>query len=228
MLLYQQIRLHLQDRLASGELHPGCKLPSERTLQEQFASTRITVREALLRLEAEGLIYSQRRRGWFVTPNKLKWNPAKKVNFNVLAAEQNFKPETRVNALEILEHNSVCAELGNCALYCLTRVRSIDGRAIMFEAIHCSKDRFAALEKQPLDGSITAVMVNHYNVAITHESCHISVTVLPDEIAPLLEKNNGAPCLKITRSRFNVNNELIDFNIEYWLHDAIEMIVEGN
>jgi len=56
MLLYQQIRNHLQEKLRQGDIQPGVKLPSERTLQEQFQSTRITVREALMRLEAEGLI----------------------------------------------------------------------------------------------------------------------------------------------------------------------------
>ncbi|WP_462163697.1 GntR family transcriptional regulator [Pseudoalteromonas xiamenensis] len=228
MLLYQQIRHHLQERLATGELQPGCKLPSERTLQDQFNSTRITVREALARLEAEGLIYSQKRRGWFVTPEKLKWNPAKKVNFNLLAQEQEFTPQTRIVSLNTLLDNTICPELGNGALYCLSRVRSLNERAIMFEAIHCAKARFVDLEKQRLDGSITEVMANVYAVEISHETCQISVTVLPDDVAEVLEKNNGAPCLKITRSRYSADNDLIDFNIEYWLHDAIEMIVEGH
>lgn len=78
MLLYQRIRNHIQALLAAGSMTPGAKLPSERALQETFSSTRITVREALARLEAEGLIFSQKRRGWFVTPEKLKWHPAKK------------------------------------------------------------------------------------------------------------------------------------------------------
>ncbi|WP_234004776.1 GntR family transcriptional regulator [Pseudoalteromonas sp. T1lg24] len=92
MLLYQKIQKYIQTHIASGELAIGDKLPSERTLQEHFNSTRITVREALNRLEAEGLIYSQKRRGWFVTPNKLKWRPATKVNFYQLAQEQGFTP----------------------------------------------------------------------------------------------------------------------------------------
>ncbi|MFP3518962.1 GntR family transcriptional regulator, partial [Pseudomonas sp. SIMBA_077] len=38
----------LQEQIAHGLLAPGSKLPAERKLSELFATTRITVREALL------------------------------------------------------------------------------------------------------------------------------------------------------------------------------------
>jgi DNA-binding GntR family transcriptional regulator len=227
MLLYQQIRNHLQEKLRQGDIQPGVKLPSERTLQEQFQSTRITVREALMRLEAEGLIYSQKRRGWFVTPNKLKWQPAKKVNFNRLAQEQGFTPSTRVIELLRLPDNQDCQHFSAGELYCLRRVRTLDSRPVMYEVIHCEVQRFAKLEQQVLDGSITEIMSSVYGIDIDHEHCVISVTVLPDQVAAALEKNSGAPCLRIERARFSKQNQLIDFNLEYWLHDAIEMLVDG-
>jgi DNA-binding GntR family transcriptional regulator len=64
-------------------------------------------------------------------------------------------------------------------------------------------------------------------VDINNEECVISVTVLPDDVAKSLEKNSGAPCLKVIRKRYETSGILIDYNIEYWLHDAIEMIVIG-
>lgn len=227
MLLYQKIQKYIQSHIAEGELAAGDKLPSERTLQDHFQSTRITVREALMRLEAEGIIYSQKRRGWFVTPNKLKWHPATKVNFYKLADEQGFTPNTQVLDIYQSANFDLAAQFSGQTLYRLERVRSLDGRAIMLEQIHCDASRFDALEKQPLDGSITAIMEQHYGVVISNEHCVISVTVLPDVVAERLEKNSGAPCLKVIRKRFEKNGHLVDYNIEYWLHDAIEMIVEG-
>ena len=56
----------LQEQLDHGLLAPGSKLPAERKLSELFGTTRITVREALLQLEAQGQIYREERRGWFV------------------------------------------------------------------------------------------------------------------------------------------------------------------
>ncbi|KZN38084.1 hypothetical protein N474_01570 [Pseudoalteromonas luteoviolacea CPMOR-2] len=229
MLLYQKIRNYIQDLLAQGSMQPGSKLPSERSLQDTFNSTRITVREALARLEAEGLIYSQKRRGWFVTSKKLSWHPARKVNFNRLTKEQGFEPKTEVISIEAPSSGYHVAKehFSGEALFKLTRVRKVDERAILMEEIYCLESRFEGLDKQALNGSITDVMSMHYNVEISHEKCVISVTVLPDEVAQKLEKNSGAPCLKVKRARYDGQKQLVDYNVEYWLHDAIEMVVEG-
>jgi len=71
-------------------------------------------------------------------------------------------------------------------------------------------------------------MKQQYQVDVSHEQCNISVTVLPDHAAELLEKNSGTPCLKVQRARYDNKNNLVDFNIEFWLHDCIEMVVEGH
>lgn len=46
----------LRARVASGELRPGDKLPSEAALQQEFSVSRSTLREALRVVESEGLI----------------------------------------------------------------------------------------------------------------------------------------------------------------------------
>ncbi|WP_404389665.1 UTRA domain-containing protein [Pseudoalteromonas phenolica] len=230
MLLYQVIRNHIQNLVNEGRLKAGSKLPSERSLQEQFNSTRITVREALARLESEGVIYSQKRRGWFVTPEKLKWHPARKVNFNALSESQGFTPSTKV--IELMapsnEHSIAFTHFDDKPIYKLTRARYLDGRGVLVEEIHCLAARFNHLEKQVLNGSITDVMKQQYQVDVSHEQCNISVTVLPDYAAELLEKNSGTPCLKVQRARYDNKDNLVDFNIEFWLHDCIEMVVEGH
>ncbi|MBQ4863746.1 UTRA domain-containing protein [Pseudoalteromonas sp. MMG013] len=229
MLLYQVIRNHIQSLVAEGRLQAGSKLSSERALQEQFNSTRITVREALARLESEGVIFSQKRRGWFVTPDKLKWHPARKVNFNALAQKQGFVPSTEVIEIQSPSNTHQVSHhyFDSKPVYKLTRARYLDGRGILIEEIYCLADRFEGLEQQPLNGSITQVMQHSYQVNVSHEKCEISVTVLPDRAAELLEKNSGAPCLKVQRARYDEHQALVDYNIEFWLHDAIEMIIEG-
>jgi len=50
----------------SGRLQSGEKLPSEEELRRHYGVSRITVRNALGRLEQEGLILRDRGRGTFV------------------------------------------------------------------------------------------------------------------------------------------------------------------
>lgn len=42
------------------------RLPSERELSDSFNASRLTVKQALLHLESQGVIYRKERRGWFL------------------------------------------------------------------------------------------------------------------------------------------------------------------
>src|SRR6476619_3934210 len=59
----------LRRRIVDGVLAPGAKLPSENTLISEFGVSRTVVRSALTRLQAEGLVETERGRGSFaLTP----------------------------------------------------------------------------------------------------------------------------------------------------------------
>ena len=52
--------------ILEGKVRPGQKLPSERSLAEEFDVSRPTVREAIQKLEARGLIQRRHGGGTFV------------------------------------------------------------------------------------------------------------------------------------------------------------------
>ena len=59
----------LRTRIVDGVIQPGDKLPSENTLIGEFGVSRTVVRAALTRLQAEGLVETERGRGSFaLTP----------------------------------------------------------------------------------------------------------------------------------------------------------------
>ena len=59
----------LRNRIVDGVIQPGEKLPSENTLISDFGVSRTVVRAALTRLQAEGLVETERGRGSFaLTP----------------------------------------------------------------------------------------------------------------------------------------------------------------
>jgi GntR family transcriptional repressor for pyruvate dehydrogenase complex len=59
----------LRTRIVDGDIQPGEKLPSENTLISEFGVSRTVVRAALTRLQAEGLVETERGRGSFaLTP----------------------------------------------------------------------------------------------------------------------------------------------------------------
>lgn len=65
--LYTQVANVLRQRIRSGQWAAGDQLPTLDALEREFHVARITLRQALSLLEAEGLIWRQRGRGTFVT-----------------------------------------------------------------------------------------------------------------------------------------------------------------
>lgn len=65
---YRQIATMLREGIISGQLEAGARLPSEAALIEHFGVARMTVRQAVQELRAEGLVISEHGRGVFVRP----------------------------------------------------------------------------------------------------------------------------------------------------------------
>jgi DNA-binding FadR family transcriptional regulator len=61
-----RVETALRQMIASGDLKPGDRLPSERTLVADLGASRSTVRLVLVRLVAEGLVRSEHGRAYFV------------------------------------------------------------------------------------------------------------------------------------------------------------------
>ncbi|PLW72251.1 GntR family transcriptional regulator [Streptomyces sp. SCUT-3] len=61
-----RVEAAIRGRITSGELEPGAKLPSERTLTKELSAGRTTIRAVLARLVTEGLVEAQHGRGYFV------------------------------------------------------------------------------------------------------------------------------------------------------------------
>ncbi len=66
LTLAEAVVAGLKNRILTGALAPGSKLPSESELVEQFSVSRTVIREAVTRLRGEGLVETFRGRGSFV------------------------------------------------------------------------------------------------------------------------------------------------------------------
>lgn len=65
--LSDEVATHLRDRILSGHLRPNQKVPQD-DIASNLGVSKLPVREALIRLETEGLVVNIPRRGAFVAP----------------------------------------------------------------------------------------------------------------------------------------------------------------
>ena len=70
--IYHRIQERLRSDIAAGRFAEGDRLPSESELARAFQTARGTVRQALARLEYEGLIQREAGRGTFATPSRVQ------------------------------------------------------------------------------------------------------------------------------------------------------------
>ena len=65
--IYAQIIAQIQQRIVTGQLQPGDRLPSVRDLAAEAGVNPNTMQRAMTELERQGLVHSQRTAGRFVT-----------------------------------------------------------------------------------------------------------------------------------------------------------------
>ena len=70
MPIYMQIMNRIRDAIASGELAAGDKVPSVREFASEFEVNPNTMQRALMELEREGILISERAIGRFVTDDR--------------------------------------------------------------------------------------------------------------------------------------------------------------
>ena len=62
---------YFTDRILSGELTPGEKLPSEHDLCEQFGASRTVIREAIQQLKARGAVDTLNGKGSYIAESRM-------------------------------------------------------------------------------------------------------------------------------------------------------------
>ena len=99
--LWRQIEESLSTDIVSGRLATNQRLPSSDALAARFGVNRHTVRKAIARLEAEGLVRIERGRGTYAVVNSLEYNLGPLQLFEQNLHEQNLVPTRTV--LSVLE-----------------------------------------------------------------------------------------------------------------------------
>jgi len=216
-------------RIETGELPRGEKLPSERQFQDGAGIARGTIREALFQLEAEGLIYRRDRSGWYVSPEPVIYDPTRWAGFMTYVAEQGRRPETQT----LSKVESAVGEAGrplgvaaSAPIYVITRRRLVDGRPVLVERIMVNPELAPGLFNFSLDGSLTRILKAEYGVEVVRNRVDMRPCALIRDEAAALGVKSGTPGLKVVRSSFDRDGRVVEYDQEFWRHDAVRIHVD--
>ena len=166
------IEQQLEYLILEGTLRPGEKLPPERELAKQFDVSRPSLREAIQRLEAKGLLLRRQGGGTFVQTNL--WQSFSDPLAELLADH----PESQFDLLETRH-----ALEGIAAYY--AALRGTDEDLARIRDCHIVIQQ--AQDSGDLDAEADAVM--QYQIAVTEAAHNVVLLHLLRCMGPMLEQN---------------------------------------
>ncbi len=165
------IMARIEAMIVDGTLEAGARLPSERDLAAQFSVSRPSLREAIQKLEARGLIERRQGGGTFVCDNMQQRVAEPLIDLLTQHPESQFDLLEFRHALE-----------GISSYYAALRGTPADLEAI--------KEAFSALKKEPgTDLAAQARVLNDFNLRITEASHNVILLHLVRSMGPLLLNN---------------------------------------
>ncbi len=209
----------LQQQLADGTIAPGAALPSEPDLAHRTHLSRTTVRRALARLAAEGMI--ERRHGsgtYATTQGAVRARSAAAVDCSKLLGD--LRAMARTTTTRLLHHAMIatpprvlaaCPELGPRVLM-VQRTRIYRGKPFVV-ITHYLPERHAALfAKSRLKSQPTIFVFEKAGITPARGDQQITATAADHVFSRELAVNIGAPLLAIHRAMRDAKGAVLEYH----------------
>ena len=194
--LYVQVASVMRQRVNSRRWAEGERISTLEELEEEFGVARVTIRQAIELLRAEGLLQAQQGRGTFVSGR-----PANNRWFNLATDFDSLVESIRNNVLKRVfiqrdaEPPALVPEEGNPAK-AYTFLRSVQfngGKPFSVVNLHLDQRLFLRDSKRFTRSAALPKIVEMEDVIITHAYQTFTIGVADPETADLLEIGLGEP-----------------------------------
>lgn len=204
--LHDAILSAIEDRILSGELKPGDRIPFEHELMDAYDCSRMTVNKAVTELVNRGLIVRRRRAGSFVAQP-----PSDSTMLDIPDIQADLQQRGKAYSYRLLKRRIRSARKTKPAEQELARV----GRLLELVSLHGADGKPYALEQRLIslatvgdaadaDFSVSPPgtwLLDH--VPWSQAEHRISAVSANEEVARLLDLEIGAPCLVLERQTWH-------------------------
>jgi GntR family transcriptional regulator len=229
---YQAIANALRTRIESGALAPGDRLPAQHAMAAEYGVTVMTLRQALARLETEGLVRAAKGRGTFVTePPTIRFGLDHLWSFAQEMAHQGVSVATDVLGVNHPPVDSVVDDartvLDDDDLVEIVRRRRIDGTPVVLQRSYVRSSTWTSVDADGLDDrSLYASLAADAGCVLARASEVFRATTLAEPDAILLGSATGVAVMESERTSFDLNDRPFLFDHAMMLGSATEVRAE--
>jgi GntR family transcriptional regulator len=226
--LYLQIKEKLRDEIAGHILKPGERLPPESALMDRYHVSRITVRQALSQLQAEGLVFKVPGKGTFVSPEKVFQEIGRLEGFAEAMGKQGHGISNRVLSHKVIRCGPLVSQRldvpADSYVTEIRRVRFLDERPVSLDITYLSVETGEflrgtdALEQR----DIFSILEEDLNIRLSYADLKIEAISPDRETQQILDIADGRPMLKIERLTHDANGQAVDFEFLYVRTDYLQ------
>ena len=225
-----QIEEQLADRIESGRLGAGERLPPERDLAEALSVSRMTVRQALASLAARGLVERGVGRGTFVREKaKVVHDLTRVAGFTAEVERQGIAAGARIlEAIECPASDRVAEALGlepGAPVVRLQRVRLGGDRPMTLEDSWVPAAHFPGLLDADLSGSLYALMRERYDLGPVSATERLEPVAARTYEAGALEVEEGSPLMLVERIAYAADGTAVEFAHDRHRGDAARFVI---
>lgn len=211
--LYARIERDIRQAIASGELVIGARVPTEQELCARYGVSRMTVRQALERLAAAGLVVRRRGVGTFVARDKIERVASRLLGFREDAIAHGLRPDTAVLSRgyePVGEDDGSLLDVPPTDLvYRVTRLRTTDGEPIGLNVVVLLPDVAAELDGADYTASLYDEVARLLGREVARADQTVEAVNGREADCELLGVTPSAPLLRVTRVTYLDSGRLI-------------------
>jgi GntR family transcriptional regulator len=225
--LYYQVEADLRRLITSGALAPGAALPTEIELCRCYGVGRQTVRRALSRLSADGLITRHAGRGTFAKepPDRVEFFLDRSFTYQMAEMGKRAHSEVLDFSERTISEDAprVLQRHAGSRCFSLTRLRFGNGEPIGLQVTTVIAELCPGLRTRDFtEHSLYDVLSRDYGLVITEIHHTVNAVAADDYRAQLLQVPRGEPLLLVKTAAFLDNHQIIEHTVSYYRTDKYE------